>query len=129
MSNRSTISTSNAPAAIGTYSQAVKVGNTVYLSGQIPLIPESMELVTDSFEAQAVQVFENLQAVCVASGGSINDMVKLTILLSDMSHFAKVNEVMARYFQEPYPARAAFAVKELPKSVDIEIDGIMVLAD
>lgn len=129
MSNRSTISTANAPAAIGTYSQAVKVGNTVYLSGQIPLIPETMELVTDSFEAQAVQVFENLQAVCVASGGSINDMVKLTILLSDMSHFAKVNEVMARYFQEPYPARAAFAVKELPKSVDIEIDGIMVLAD
>ena len=117
MSNRSTISTPNAPAAIGTYSQAVKVGNTVYISGQIPLIPESMELVTESFEAQAVQVFENLKAIAEAAGGSLNEAVKLTILLSDMSHFAKVNEVMARYFDEPYPARAAFAVKELPKSV------------
>jgi reactive intermediate/imine deaminase len=129
MSNRSTISTPNAPAAIGTYSQAVKVGNTVYLSGQIPLIPETMELVTESFEAQAVRVFENLKAVADAAGGNMNDVVKLTILLSDMSHFAKVNEVMARYFDEPYPARAAFAVKELPKSVDIEIDGVMVIAD
>ncbi|QJD71295.1 RidA family protein [Marinobacterium sp. LSUCC0821] len=129
MSNRSTISTPNAPAAIGTYSQAVKVGNTVYLSGQIPLIPETMELVTESFEAQAVRVFENLKAVADAAGGNLNDVVKLTILLSDMSHFAKVNEVMARYFDEPYPARAAFAVKELPKSVDIEIDGVMVIAD
>ena len=129
MSNRSTISTPNAPAAIGTYSQAVKVGNTVYLSGQIPLIPEAMELVTESFEAQAVRVFENLKAVADAAGGNLNDVVKLTILLSDMSHFAKVNEVMARYFDEPYPARAAFAVKELPKSVDIEIDGVMVIAD
>lgn len=129
MSNRSTISTPNAPAAIGTYSQAVKVGNTVYISGQIPLIPESMELVTESFEAQAVQVFENLKAIAEAAGGSLNDAVKLTILLSDMSHFAKVNEVMARYFDEPYPARAAFAVKELPKSVDIEIDAIMVTTD
>jgi reactive intermediate/imine deaminase len=129
MSNRSTITTPNAPAAIGTYSQAVKVGNTVYISGQIPLIPESMELVTESFEAQAVQVFENLKAIAEAAGGSLNEAVKLTILLSDMSHFAKVNEVMARYFDEPYPARAAFAVKELPKSVDIEIDAIMVTAD
>ena len=129
MSNRSTISTPNAPAAIGTYSQAVKVGNTVYLSGQIPLIPETMELVTENFEAQAVRVFENLKAVADAAGGNLNDVVKLTILLSDMSHFAKVNEVMARYFDEPYPARAAFAVKELPKSVDIEIDGVMVIAD
>jgi reactive intermediate/imine deaminase len=129
MSNRSTITTPNAPAAIGTYSQAVKVGNTVYISGQIPLIPESMELVTESFEAQAVQVFENLKAIAEAAGGSLNEAVKLTILLSDMSHFAKVNEVMARYFDEPYPARAAIAVKELPKSVDIEIDAIMVTAD
>ena len=129
MSNRSTISTPNAPAAIGTYSQAVKVGNTVYLSGQIPLIPETMELVTESYEAQAVRVFENLKAVADAAGGNLNDVVKLTILLSDMSHFAKVNEVMARYFDEPYPARAAFAVKELPKSVDIEIDGVMVIAN
>ena len=129
MSNRSTISTPNAPAAIGTYSQAVKVGNTVYLSGQIPLIPETMELVTESFEAQAIRVFENLKAVADAAGGNLNDVVKLTILLSDMSHFAKVNEVMARYFDEPYPARAAFAVKELPKSVDIEIDGVMVIAN
>lgn len=129
MSNRSTISTPNAPAAIGTYSQAVKVGSTVYISGQIPLMPETMELVTESFEAQAVQVFENLKAIAEAAGGSLNEAVKLTILLSDMSHFAKVNEVMARYFDEPYPARAAFAVKELPKSVDIEIDAIMVTAD
>ena len=105
------------------------MGNTVYLSGQIPLIPETMELVTESFEAQAVRVFENLKAVADAAGGNLNDVVKLTILLSDMSHFAKVNEVMARYFDEPYPARAAFAVKELPKSVDIEIDGVMVIAD
>jgi len=88
-----------------------------------------MELVTESFEAQAVQVFENLKAIAEAAGGSLNEAVKLTILLSDMSHFAKVNEVMARYFDEPYPARAAFAVKELPKSVDIEIDAIMVTAD
>lgn len=129
MSNRSTISTPNAPAAIGTYSQAVKVGNTVYMSGQIPLDPATMELVTDSFEAQAVRVFENLKAVANAAGGELNDIVKLTILLSDMDFFPQVNEVMARYFDEPYPARAAFAVKAIPKGADIEIEGVMLTND
>ena len=126
MSNRSTISTPHAPAAIGTYSQAVKVGNTVYMSGQIPLVPATMELVTESFEAQAVQVFENLKAVANAAGGELNDIVKLTVLLSDMDFFPQVNEVMARYFDEPYPARAAFAVKALPKGADIEIEAVLV---
>ncbi len=129
MSNRSTISTPNAPAAIGTYSQAVKVGNTVYMSGQIPLDPATMELVTESFEAQAVRVFENLKAVANAAGGELNDIVKLTILLSDMDFFPQVNEVMARYFDEPYPARAAFAVKAIPKGADIEIEGVMLTND
>lgn len=129
MSNRSTISTPNAPAAIGTYSQAVKVGNTVYMSGQIPLDPATMEMVTESFEAQAVRVFENLTAVAKAAGGDMSDVVKLTILLSDMDFFPQVNEVMARYFEEPYPARAAFAVKALPKGADIEIEGVMVTND
>ncbi|GGB80166.1 reactive intermediate/imine deaminase [Marinobacterium zhoushanense] len=128
MSNKSIISTDKAPAAIGTYSQAVKVGTTVYMSGQIPLVPETMEVVTESFEAQAVQVFENLSAVAEAAGGSLADIVKLTILLSDMDHFAQVNSVMGRYFKEPYPARAAYAVKQLPKGVDIEVEGIMVTA-
>ena len=127
--NRSVIHTDNAPAAIGTYSQAVKVGQTAYISGQIPLDPKSMEIVAGDFEAQAVQVFENLQAIAQAAGGSLNDCVKLTILLSDMDNFATVNDVMARYFEQPYPARAAFAVKQLPKSVDIEIDAIMVTAE
>lgn len=127
--NRSIINTENAPAAIGTYSQAVKVGQTVYISGQIPLNPKTMEVVEESFEAQAVQVFENLQAIAQEAGGSLAECVKLTILLSDMSHFATVNEVMARYFNEPYPARAAFAVKQLPKDVDIEIDAVMVTAE
>jgi len=127
--NRSIINTENAPAAIGTYSQAVKVGQTVYISGQIPLNPQTMEVVEESFEAQAVQVFENLQAIAQEAGGSLAECVKLTILLSDMSHFATVNEVMARYFNEPYPARAAFAVKQLPKDVDIEIDAVMVTAE
>jgi len=127
MSNRSIISTENAPAAIGTYSQAVRVGNSVYLSGQIPLDPVTMELVTGSFEAQAVRVFENLAAVAEAAGGSLDDFAKVTILLSDLDYFAQVNEVMARYFREPYPARAAYAVKALPKGADIEVEAIMVL--
>ncbi|WP_415885131.1 RidA family protein [Neptuniibacter sp. QD37_6] len=127
--NKSIISTVNAPSAIGTYSQAVRVGNTVYMSGQIPLIPAMMEMVTESFEAQAEQVFKNLQAVAEAAGGSLSDVVKVTILLSDMSYFAMVNEVMARYFSEPYPARAAFAVKQLPKDADIEVEAIMVTAE
>ncbi|SIQ38064.1 RidA family protein [Marinobacterium stanieri] len=129
MSNRSIINTDQAPAAIGTYSQAVKAGNTVYISGQIPLNPATMEMVTESFEAQAVRVFENLKAIAEEAGGSLNECVKLTILLSDMDFFAQVNEVMSRYFQEPYPARAAFAVKALPKAADIEVDAVMVVQD
>lgn len=121
------ISTEQAPAAIGTYSQAVRAGNTVYLSGQIPLNPVDMTLVNHSFEAQAERVFENIKAVVQAAGGNLDQIVKLTILLSDMEYFATLNEVMARYFSEPYPARAAYAVKQLPKDVDIEIEAIMVI--
>ncbi|HRQ55814.1 MAG TPA: RidA family protein [Azoarcus taiwanensis] len=123
---RSIISTASAPAAIGTYSQAVRAGNTVYLSGQIGLDPATMEMV-DGFEAQTVRVFENLKAVAEASGGSLADAVKLTIYLTDLSNFAKVNEVMARYFVEPYPARAAVGVRELPKGAVVEADAILVL--
>ncbi|TKB46294.1 RidA family protein [Thalassotalea mangrovi] len=119
------ISTDDAPSAIGTYSQAVKVGNTVYLSGQIPLDPQTMEVVSDDFSEQAEQVFKNLAAVCEAAGGEINDMVKVNIFLTDLSVFATVNEIMAKYFSQPYPARAAIGVNELPKGVAIEIDGIM----
>lgn len=121
------IKTDNAPSAIGTYSQAVKVKNTVYLSGQIPLDPQTMEVVGGSFEEQAEQVFKNLVAVCEAADGSINDMVKVNIFMTDLANFATVNEVMSRYFKEPYPARAAIGVAQLPKNVDIEIDGIMEL--
>lgn len=121
------ISTDQAPSAIGTYSQAVKVNNTVYLSGQIPLIPETMEVISDDFAEQAQQVFKNIVAVCEAAGGSINDMVKVNIFMTDLSNFAKVNEIMSQYFVEPYPARAAIQVSKLPKDVAIEIDGIMEL--
>ncbi|MCX9156896.1 RidA family protein [Niveibacterium sp. 24ML] len=121
------ISTTHAPAAIGTYSQAVKVGNTVYLSGQIPLDPATMTLVEGGFEAQTVRMFENLKAVAEASGGSLADAVKLTIYLTDLSNFATVNTVMARYFSEPYPARAAVGVKELPRGSLVEADAILVL--
>ncbi|ASG64852.1 RidA family protein [Idiomarina sp. X4] len=121
------ISTDNAPAAIGTYSQAVKIGTTVYLSGQIPLVPETMELVSEDFTAQAEQVFKNLTAVCEAAGGELQDMVKLQIYLTDLGEFAIVNEVMAKFFKEPYPARAAIGVKQLPKGAQIEIDGILEL--
>lgn len=124
---RSIISTASAPAAIGTYSQAVRAGDTVYLSGQIGLDPATMEMV-DGFEAQTLRVFENLKAVAEASGGSLADAVKLTIYLTDLSNFAKVNEVMARYFSEPYPARAAVGVRELPKGAVVEADAILVLS-
>ena len=127
MTEKTIIATANAPAAIGTYSQAVKVGNTVYLSGQIPLNPQTMEMVTDSFQAQAIQVFNNLKAVAEAAGGSLNDFVKITVLLSDLKYFAEVNSIMATYFDEPYPARAAYAVKALPRDADIEIEAIMVV--
>ncbi|WP_374403416.1 RidA family protein [Niveibacterium sp.] len=121
------ISTPKAPAAIGTYSQAVKAGNTVYLSGQIPLDPVTMTLVDGGFEAQTVQMFENLKAVAEAAGGSLADAVKLTIYLTDLSNFATVNAVMSRYFTEPYPARAALGVKELPRGSLVEADAILVL--
>lgn len=122
------INTEKAPAAIGTYSQAVKAGNTVYLSGQIPLIPETMELVQD-FDEQVHQVFKNLTAVCEAAGGSLNHISKLNIFMIDLSHFATVNDIMAQYFEQPYPARAAIGVKELPKGAQIEMDAIMTLED
>lgn len=125
--SRTVISTDKAPAAIGTYSQAIKVGDTVYLSGQIPLDPASMTLV-DGFEAQAVQVFENLKAVAEAAGGGLQDIVKLNIFLTDLGNFATVNDVMSRYFQQPYPARAAIGVAALPKGAQVEMDAVLVLA-
>ena len=120
------IVTANAPAAIGTYSQAVKVGNTVYLSGQIGLDPANMQMV-DGIEAQIHRVFANLHAVCDAAGGSLNDVVKLNVFLTDLGHFAKVNEIMAQYFQQPYPARAAVGVASLPRNALVEADGVMEL--
>jgi reactive intermediate/imine deaminase len=126
--SREIIATEKAPAAIGTYSQAVKVDKTVYLSGQIPLIPETMELTGDDIGEQIHQVFKNLQAVCEAAGGSLADIVKLTIFLIDLQHFARVNEIMAEYFQQPYPARAAVGVAQLPKGAQVEADAIMILA-
>ena len=125
MPNRAIIFSEKAPQAIGTYSQAVRVNNTVYLSGQIPLLPESMELVGDDFAAQAEQVFKNLSAVCEAADGTLQNIVKLNIYLTDLSHFPLVNEIMGKYFREPYPARAAIGVKELPKGALIEADAIM----
>lgn len=127
MPNKAVISTDQAPEAIGTYSQAIKVHNTVYLSGQIPLVPETMVLVNDDIGAQIEQVFSNLKAVCEAAGGSLNNLVKLNIFLTDLSHFATVNEIMARFFDTPYPARAAIGVKALPKDALVEMDGIMVI--
>lgn len=124
--SKTIIATPNAPAAIGTYSQAVKAGDTVYMSGQIGLDPASMQMV-EGFEAQTVRVFENLKAVAEAAGGSLGDAVKLNIYLTDLANFAKVNEVMARYFAEPFPARAAVGVKELPRSALVEADAILVL--
>ena len=120
------ISTPLAPAAIGTYSQAVKVGDTVYLSGQIPLDPASMQLV-DGFENQVRRVFENLKAVCEAAGGSLNELVKVNVFLIDLGNFAKVNEIMATYITAPYPARAAVGVSALPRGAQVEIEGVMVL--
>ncbi|KAF0805754.1 endoribonuclease [Alcanivorax xiamenensis] len=128
MSNRSVINTDQAPAAIGTYSQAIKAGSTVYLSGQIPLDPATMTLVEGDMEAQIRRVFDNLAAVCQAAGGGLQDIVKLNIFLTDLSHFALVNEVMASYFQQPYPARAAIGVATLPKGAGVEMDGIMDIA-
>lgn len=123
---RQIISTPLAPAAIGTYSQAVKVGDTVYLSGQIPLDPASMQLV-EGFDNQVRRVFDNLKAVCEAAGGSLNALVKVNVFLIDLGNFAKVNEIMATYFDQPYPARAAVGVSTLPRGAQVEIEGVMVL--
>lgn len=127
MTNKSIIQTEHAPRAIGTYSQAVKAGDTVYLSGQIPLVPATMELAQGDMKEQIEQVFSNLRAVCEASGGTLQDIVKLNIFLTDLSHFALVNEIMAIHLQEPYPARAAIGVAALPKGAQVEMDAIMVL--
>jgi reactive intermediate/imine deaminase len=125
VNNRAVISTPDAPQAIGPYSQAVKVGNTVWLSGQIPLVPGTMELVTGDISAQATQVFNNLAAVAAAAGGSLNQAVKINISLTNLDHFADVNEVMASFLQEPYPARACVQVAALPRGVDIEVEAVL----
>jgi endoribonuclease L-PSP, putative len=124
--NKSFIVTPDAPEAIGTYSQAVKTGQTTYLSGQIPLKPDTMEVVSGDIEAEIRQAFQNLQAVCVAGGGSLNHLVKVQVYLTDLSHFPIVNQVMESLFEAPYPARAAVGVAELPKGVRVEVDGIMI---
>ncbi|SBT07124.1 RutC family protein in vnfA 5'region [Candidatus Accumulibacter aalborgensis] len=123
---RTIISTPHAPAAIGTYSQAVKVGNTVYLSGQIGLDPDSMQMV-DGIDAQIVRVFDNLKAVATAAGGSLAEVVKINVFLTDLAHFGQVNEVMGRYFSEPFPARAAVGVASLPRAALVEADAVMVV--
>jgi reactive intermediate/imine deaminase len=127
--SKTIISTDRAPQAIGTYSQAVRVGDTVYISGQIPLVPETMEVVEGDMEASIRRVFDNLKAICEAAGGSLADIVKLNIFLTDLGNFALVNEVMATYFEQPYPARAAVGVASLPKAVAVEMDAVMVLVD
>ena len=124
---RKTIQTDLAPQAIGTYSQAVRCGDSVYLSGQIPLVPQTMELVDGGMEAQIRRVFDNLSAVAAAAGGSLADVVKLNIYLLDLGQFALVNQVMAEYFKEPYPARAAVGVAALPRDAQVEMDAVMVL--
>lgn len=123
------IHTEQAPAAIGTYSQAVRVGDTVYLSGQIPLVPETMELAEGDMATSIRRVFDNLSAVAQAAGGQLSDVVKLNVFLTDLSHFPTVNEIMASYFQPPYPARAAIGVAALPKGAEVEMDAVMVISD
>lgn len=127
MANKAIIQTDQAPGAIGTYSQAIKINNTVYLSGQIPLDPEKMTLVSENIDDQIIQVFLNLQAVCEAAGGDLSNIVKLNIFLTDLDHFSIVNEIMSQYFTEPYPARAAIGVKSLPKGSKVEMDGVVVI--
>jgi reactive intermediate/imine deaminase len=123
------IRTDQAPQAIGTYSQAVRTGDTVYLSGQIPLVPDTMELIDGGMDVQIRRVFDNLQAVARAAGGTLADVVKLNVFLTDLSHFPSVNQAMAEYFDEPYPARAAVGVAALPKGAKVEMDAIMVIGD
>jgi len=125
--SRQIIHTDKAPQAIGTYSQAVRVDRTVYLSGQIPLVPETMTIVEGDISAQITQVFDNLLAVAEAAGGDFSDIVKLNVYLADLAHFPLVNEIMGRYFQPPYPARAAIGVAALPKAAEVEMDAIMIL--
>ncbi|MEJ6611948.1 MAG: RidA family protein [Porticoccus sp.] len=125
--NKATINTEKAPAAIGTYSQAIKVNNTVYLSGQIPLDPKTMVIVKGGIQAEIEQVFVNLTAVCEAAGGSLKNIVKLNIYLTNLNDFSAVNNIMARYFDQPYPARAAIGVSALPKNSAVEMDAIMVI--
>ncbi len=125
--SRTIITTDKAPQAIGTYSQAVKVNQTVYMSGQIPLVPETMELVEGDIAVQIRRVFDNLAAVAGAAGGSLQDVAKLNVFLTDLSHFPTVNEIMAEYFQQPYPARAAIGVVALPKGAGVEMDAILEL--
>ena len=127
--SRQIIHTDQAPQAIGTYSQAVRCGDTVYLSGQIPLDPESMTMIDGDMEAQIRRVFDNLAAVARAAGGSLNDVAKLNIFLVDLASFGLVNQVMSEYFQEPYPARAAIGVDALPKEAGVEMDAVMVLSN
>ncbi|UYF99905.1 MULTISPECIES: RidA family protein [unclassified Halomonas] len=129
MSNKAVINTEKAPAAIGPYSQAIKAGNTVYLSGQIPLDPSSMEIVSGDIEAQARQVFTNLQAVCEEAAGSLSDIVKLNLYLVDLDNFAIVNRVMEEFFKAPFPARAAVGVRALPKGSQVEAEAVMVIGD
>jgi len=126
---RQTIRTDRAPRAIGTYSQAVKVGQTVYLSGQIPLDPATMALVEGGMDAQIRRVFDNLKVVAEAAGGALDDFVKLNVYLTDLNHFPLVNEIMSGYFAEPYPARAAIGVASLPRGAGVEMDGVMMLAE
>jgi len=128
--SKNKIHSDNAPQAIGTYSQAVSIvgGRTVYLSGQIPLIPSTMEMISNKIDDQIKQVFENLKSVCKASGGDLNDIVKLNVFLTDLSNFSKVNEIMSSYFDEPYPARAAVGIMELPRAALIEMDAVMVIS-
>jgi len=126
---RTIIHTDNAPAAIGTYSQAVQVGDTVYLSGQIALDPKTMEMVEGDISKRIHQVFNNIKAVCHAAGGSLQDIAKLNIYLTDLQNFATVNEIMAEYFQQPYPARAAVGVAELPKGTDVEVDAVLIVGN
>ncbi len=121
------IATPDAPAAIGTYSQAIRAGNTLYLSGQIPLDPKTGQMVTGDIDAHITRVFENLKAVAEAGGGSLAQVVKLNVFLTDLGNFARVNEIMARYFKQPYPARAAIGVAALPKGAQVEMDAVIVL--
>jgi len=125
--NKKPVHSDNAPAAIGTYSQAIQTGNLVFLSGQIPLLPATMEIVEGDFETRAIQVFENLKTVAEAAGGSLDDAVKITVFLTNLDDFATVNAVMERFFEQPYPARAAVGVASLPKGVDVEADAILVI--